>query len=132
MFKSLLIPFDFDCQSDQSLIPILNAAEALFSEIILLRVNLPVSPKTQLVDMEQLYTELKALQIQVQAYTVPIRVEIMPGLWDEAITRYTTGHDIEMIMFPERFPLSENNDRKAVTKVMPIGHTKSASNSTLL
>lgn len=100
VFRKILVPFDDLYQLCQSFDLVLAMARELPAEVILVRVNLPLSPATHSVDVERLYTELKALQVQLPHCPVPIRVASAAGPVSEAALRYAEQHDLNVILFP--------------------------------
>ena len=99
VFRKILVPFDDLYQLCQSFDLVLAMARELPAEVILLRVNLPPSPATHSIDMEHLYTELRALQVQLPHCPVPVRVASMAGPVPEAVVRFAEQHDLHMILF---------------------------------
>lgn len=97
MAKKLLVPFCDPCDLQEILAAALKGSGQIPTEIILLRVDLPACPQTGSTDCECLYSELKALQAQLQTASIPVRLDTMPGKRKDAIRRYAQQNKIDLI-----------------------------------
>ena len=112
MGKRVLVPFCDQCELREVLAAALKGAGQFPSEVILLRVNLPVCPRTGSTDCECLYSELKALQAQLQSASIPVRLDTMPGKTKDAIRRYAQQNKIDLV-FTGHAPLLFKSSRSS-------------------
>lgn len=98
MGQIILVPFGNLRHLQQTLDRALESARRLSADaVVLLRVNPPRCPETQGIDCERLYSELRALQVQVASQSMPIRLDVMPGPVETAIMRYAEQNDVGMV-----------------------------------
>ncbi len=98
--KKMLVPFCGLCDLRRLLAAALKDAGQVPAEVIFLRVNLPLCPKTGRIDCECLFSELKALQAQLaSAPSAPVhaRLDTMPGKTKIAIGHYTRQNKIDLL-----------------------------------
>jgi nucleotide-binding universal stress UspA family protein len=85
----VLLPFEDRSWLDQALDSALDLAGRMSAEIVLLRVTPKTGPLTPEMPSGCLYSELKALQMQLADCRLPVTIETMPGTLSDAIANYS-------------------------------------------
>jgi hypothetical protein len=95
----VLLPFENRSRLDQALDSALSLAGQMSAEIVLLRVNPKTGPLTPDTPSGCLFSELKALQMQLADCGLPVTIETMPGSLADAIADYSelAGEDYVVV-----------------------------------
>jgi hypothetical protein len=96
----VLLPFESLSRLDRSLDSALNLAAQMSAEIVLLRVNPPTN-QIAATTSDRLYSELKALQVQLAGSQVPVTIDTMPGSRSDAIAGYADSAGEEYVLVDE-------------------------------
>ena len=96
--KRVFVAYDDVSALLRTLGAIVNVAEQLPAEVVLLRVNLPINQATGAIDHQHLYSELKALQALLRVWPGRFRIEIMPGPVAAGILRYLVENPLAAIV----------------------------------
>ena len=118
MCATILVPFDNLLQLQETFCRALELADQLTADVILLRVNLPDSSLSYQANEEQLYRELKALQVQCASYATAggsrqpgVRIETSQGPPERAIIRYAARHKVDLILSAQVSQVLDGGDR---------------------
>lgn len=105
-YQRILLPFVCTSQLQTMLSPALELASQITQrdgrspKLILLHIT-PDSPPTHTQAPENLYSQLRALQAQLQSVSFSSRIDTTCGQPAEAIANYATSHHIDAIIMPE-------------------------------